>query len=76
MAVNSCIKSDISKDIGDYFLRYNNTLRSLSLNNIQKIGKKFLHSNEVLEVFQCLNTKMSNEEIVSNIIKLIKLLRR
>ena len=46
------------------------------LDNIQKIGKKFLHSNEVLEVFQCLNTKMSNEEIVSNIIKLIKLLRR
>lgn len=33
-------------------------------------------SNEVLEVFQCLNTKMSNEDIVSNITKLIKLLRR
>ncbi len=42
--------------------------------NIEKYYGKV--SNEVLEVFQCLNTKMSNEEIVSNIIKLIKLLRR
>ena len=33
-------------------------------------------SNEVLELFQCLNTRMSNEDIVSNIIKLIKFLRR
>lgn len=43
------INSNISKDISDYFLRYNNTLRSLSLNNVQKIGKKFLNSNEVLD---------------------------
>lgn len=43
------INSNISKDIGDNFLRYNNTLRSLSFNNTQKIGKKFLNSNEVLD---------------------------
>ena len=33
-------------------------------------------NSEVLEAFQCLNIKMSNEDIVSNIINLIKLLRR
>ena len=51
-------------------------IESAKLNNlnIEKYYGKV--SNEVLEVFQCLNTKMSNEEIVSNIIKLIKLLRR
>lgn len=32
--------------------------------------------SEVLEVFQCLGIKKSNEEIVSNVIKLIQLLRR
>ena len=45
----------------------------INLNIEEYYGKV---SNEVLEVFQCLNTKMSNEEIVSNIIKLVKLLRR
>ena len=50
------INSNISKDISDYFLRYNNTLRSLSLNNARKIGKKFLNSNEVLDRLSLENT--------------------
>ena len=33
-------------------------------------------NNKVLEIFQCLNIKMLNDDIVSNLIKLIKLLRR
>jgi len=33
-------------------------------------------NDEVRKTFQSLNTKMSNDEIVSNIVKLIKLLRR
>ena len=45
----------------------------ISLNIEEYYGKV---NSEVLEAFQCLNTKMPNEEIVSNIIKLIKLLRR
>ena len=45
----------------------------INLNIEEYYGKV---SNEVLELFQCLNTRMSNEDIVSNIIKLIKFLRR
>lgn len=33
-------------------------------------------NDETRKIFQCLNTKMSNEEIVSNIVELIKFLRR
>ena len=42
--------------------------------NIEKYYDKV--NNEILEAFQHLNKKMSNEEIVSNIIKLIELFRR
>ena len=42
--------------------------------NIEKYYDKV--NNEILEAFQHLNKKMSNEEIVSNIVKLIELFRR
>lgn len=45
----------------------------INLNIEEYYGKV---NDEVRKVFQSLNTKMSNDEIVSNIVKLIKLLRR
>lgn len=45
----------------------------INLNIEEYYGKV---NDEVRKTFQSLNTKMSNDEIVSNIVKLIKLLRR
>ena len=45
----------------------------INLNIEEYYGKV---NNEVRKTFRSLNTKMSNDEIVSNIVKLIKLLRR